>query len=58
VCGVKILRIARMSALPLAKVKVVTKKQSPTSTAVLLVNVFVSPSSGYGLAAGCGLSTG
>jgi len=42
-----------MSALPMAKVKVATKKQSPTSTAVFLVDVFVSPSSGYG--AGCGM---
>ena len=42
-----------MSALPRAKVKVATKKQSPTSTAVFLVDVFVSPSSGYG--AGCGM---
>jgi hypothetical protein len=44
-----------MSALPMAKVKVKvkvsTKKPSPTSTAVFLVDVFVSPSSGYG--AGC-----
>ena len=46
-----------MSALPMAKVKVATKKQSPTSTAVFLVDVFVSPA-GTELAAGCGLSTG
>jgi hypothetical protein len=37
----------------MAKVKVATKKQSPTSTPVSLVDVFVSPSSGYG--AGCGM---
>ena len=42
-----------MSALPMAKVKVAIKKQSPTSTAVFLVDVFVSPSSGY--RAGCGM---
>jgi hypothetical protein len=45
-----------MSALPMAKMKLATKKQSPTSTAVFLVDVFlvdvfVSPSSGY--RAGC-----
>jgi hypothetical protein len=34
-----------------AKVNVATDKQSPTSTAVFLVDVFVSPSSGY--RAGC-----
>ena len=45
-------------ALPIAKVKVAIKKQSPTSTAVFLVVVFVIPSSGSELAAGCGLSTG
>ena len=32
----------------MANVKVATKKQSPTSTAVFLVDIFVSPSSGYG----------
>jgi hypothetical protein len=40
-------------ALPMAKVKVAIKKQSPTSTAVFLVDVFVIPSSGF--RAGCGM---
>jgi hypothetical protein len=47
-----------MSALPMAKVKVATKKQSPTSTAVFLVDVFVSPSSGYGAGWGMGHGDG
>jgi hypothetical protein len=42
-----------MSALSMAKVKAATKKQSPTSTALFLVDVFVSPSSAY--RAGCGV---
>jgi hypothetical protein len=40
-----------VSALPMAKVKVAITKQSPTSTAVFLVDVFVSPSSGHRSAA-------